>query len=161
MNVALILAVVVGSCVCVAHPQYTHYSHHPRETSPNTTPSHTKGKEIQVPADTENIQIEVKVHVDQSEIQHGKAHIVEEDDRKSHDIQRNTEARIFDMNNRYPNRGKLRTLPGLVRLNQEGKPHINTTTTTTTSIQSKSCNFLCPKGEQTYNTIFTHSIGII
>lgn len=149
MNIVLVLAVMVGSCVCGVQPQHTRARHHLRNTLRNPTP-YISGKETQVLADREKFETKEKkavlVHVGKSEIQKGKTHTIQEDRRnnqRSHYIKRDTEARILDMNKRYPNRGNLKRLPGLMKLKQEYTPESNTNV----SRQSKDCTFVCPQGE--------------
>ncbi|XP_045136404.1 oplophorus-luciferin 2-monooxygenase non-catalytic subunit-like [Portunus trituberculatus] len=142
MNVLLVLAVVAGGCVYALPPQHTH--HHPNflETSQNTT-SYIKGKETQVLTYQEKSDVKGKeatvVHDDKLASQ-DKSHNTPDNHIRSHYVPRNTEARILDMNRRYPSRGKLKTLPDLTRLSKEGTPQTNNTKT-------KECSFACPQAE--------------
>lgn len=143
MNVLLVLAVVAGGCVCALPSEHTHHHHHPLETSQNTT-SYIKGKETQVLAQQEKFDRKGKkataVQEDKVANQADKIHNVQDNHRRSIYIPRNTEARILDMNRRYPSRGKLKTLAHLVRLGKGGTPHISPTKT-------KECSFVCPLAE--------------
>ncbi|MPC34582.1 Oplophorus-luciferin 2-monooxygenase non-catalytic subunit [Portunus trituberculatus] len=139
---ALTEKIVAGGCVYALPPQHTH--HHPNflETSQNTT-SYIKGKETQVLTYQEKSDVKGKeatvVHDDKLASQ-DKSHNTPDNHIRSHYVPRNTEARILDMNRRYPSRGKLKTLPDLTRLSKEGTPQTNNTKT-------KECSFACPQAE--------------
>lgn len=144
MKVLLVLAVVVGGCVFALPPQYIHHRHQPLETSQNTT-SYIKGKETQVlphqqKFDMKGKEANVVYHDNKLASQEDKTHNIRDKHRRSHYIPRNTEARILDMNRRYPSRGKLKTLPGLAKLSKEDMPQTNTT-------NPMECSFACPQAE--------------
>lgn len=139
MNIVLVLAVVV-CCVCGEQPL-----HNPRGPLHNPNP-HIR-KKTQVLADRRKLETtgkeDVLGHVDKSDIQSGKTHSISIHEHHKNHSQFcfwNKEDRILNMNNKYLSQGKLKTLPGLVRMKQE---EINTTL----SLQNKDCTFVCPDAE--------------
>lgn len=150
MNVVLVLVVVVGSCVCGVLPQPTPTTYHPLDSQGNYT-QHvaTNDKEVKVHPDVVTperaVKNDTRLHVDKSEAVQANNHI-RQHSRLSQRLQyilKESEAKILEMNKRYPNRGKLKTLPGLESLKQEETLRINATS----SPHVKDCIFVCPDGK--------------
>lgn len=150
MKAVLVLVVVVGGCVCVVAAQ---------PTTITTPQQETRGNDAKHVATNENeVKVQSDVMTQETDAQNDKG----TDDGKSEgvktrrhfrrrskaddrllDILKGTEAKILKMNKRHPNRGKLKTLPGLARLKEEEMSRVNATP----ARHVRECVFACPDGE--------------
>lgn len=146
MKRILLLLVVVRCCECGVLPQSSQTTHQSQDTSKNYIQHVAIDKteikpQSDVTASETNVMSDTTVHESTSGGLKGYSHI-KKNSRADHRLQyimKETEAKIHDLNKRHPNRGNLRTLPGIERLKQEN--------VSSTSSPHTDCLFVCPDGE--------------